>query len=160
MISLLSKGPSRVFSSTTVQKHQFFSAQPSLWSNSHICTMTTEKPIALTMQTFVSQVRSLLVNTLSRRVIEFLPRRKPLLVLWLQSLSAVISEYRKIKSVTVFTFYPSICHEVMGPDAMNFVLFFENGVLSQVFHSPLSSASIVSLAPLHSLPLKWYHLHI
>ena len=115
--------PSRVFSSTIVQKHQFFSAQPSLWSNSHICTVTTGKPIALTMQTFVSKVMSLLFNTLSRCVIEFIPRRKPLLILWLQSLSAVILESSKIKSLTVFTFYPSICHKVMGLDAMIFAFW-------------------------------------
>ena len=85
--------------------------------------MTTGKAIALTMQTFVSKVMSLLFNTLSRCVIEFIPRRKPLLILWLQSLSAVILESRKIKSVTVFTFYPSICHKVMGLDAMIFAFW-------------------------------------
>ena len=64
---------------------------------------------------------SLLFNMLSRSVIAFLPRRKPLLIPWVQSLSTVILESKKIKSVTVFTFYPSICHEVMGLDAMIFV---------------------------------------
>ena len=58
---------------------------------------------------------SLLFNMLSRFVIAFLPRNKRLLISWLQSLSAVILEPKKIKFVTVFTFSPSICHEVMGP---------------------------------------------
>ena len=80
LISLRSKGLSRVFSSTTVQKHQFFSAQPSLWSNSHIHTWLLEKFIALTIQTFVSKVMSLFFNTLSMFVIAFLPRSKRLLI--------------------------------------------------------------------------------
>ena len=64
---------------------------------------------------------SLLFNTLSLFVIAFLPRSKPHLISWLQSPSAVISEHKKIKSVTVSIVSPSICHEVMGPDAMIFV---------------------------------------
>ena len=79
------------------------------------------KTVALTIQTFVGQVMSLLFNMLSRLVIAFLPRSKRLLVSWLQSPSAVILEPRKIKSVTVPIVSPSICHEVMGPDAMIFV---------------------------------------
>ena len=65
LISLQSKGLSRVFSNTIVQKHQFFGAQPSLWSNSHIHTWLLEKPITLTIQTFVSKAMSLLFNILS-----------------------------------------------------------------------------------------------
>ena len=80
--------------------------------------MTAGKTIALTIQTFASKVMSLLFNMLSRLVIDFLPRSKCLLISWLQSPSAVILEPKKIKSVTVSTVYPSICHEVMGPDAM------------------------------------------
>ena len=72
-ISLQSKGLSRVFSNTTVQRHQFFGAQPSLWSNPHIHTGLLEKP-ALTIWTFVGKVMSLLFNTLSRFVTAFLPR--------------------------------------------------------------------------------------
>ena len=75
--------------------------------------MTTGKTIALTRQTFVDKVMSLLFNMLSRLVITFLPRSKRLLISWLQSPSAVILEPKKIKSVS-----PSICHEVMGPDVM------------------------------------------
>ena len=77
--------------------------------------MTGEKTIALTRWNFVDKVMSLLFNMLFRLVIDFLPRSKRLLISWLQSPSAVILEPKKIKSLTVS---PSICHEVMGPDAM------------------------------------------
>ena len=83
--------------------------------------MTTGKTIALTRRTLVSKVMSLLLNILFRLVITFLPRSKRLLLSWLPSPSAVIWEPKKIKSDTVFTVSPSICHEVMGPDAMIFV---------------------------------------
>ena len=83
--------------------------------------MTTGKTIALTKQTFVGKVVSLLFNILSRLVIAFLPRSKHLLISWLQSPSAVILEPKKIKSVTVSIVSPSICCEVMGPDAVIFV---------------------------------------
>ena len=85
--------------------------------------MTTGKTIALTRQTFVGKVMSLLFNMLSRLVIAFLPRSKRLLISWLQSLSAVILEPKKIKSDTVSTVSPSISHEVMGPDAMILVFW-------------------------------------
>ena len=80
--------------------------------------MTTGKTIALTAQTFVGQVISLLFNMLSRLVIAFPSRSKCLLILWLQSQYAVILEPRKIKSVIVSIVAPSICYEVMGLDAM------------------------------------------
>ena len=83
--------------------------------------MTTGKTIALTKWTFVGKVMSLLFNMLSRLVIIFLPRIKCLLISWLQSLSAVILEPKKIKSLTVSTVSPSICHGVMGWDAMTLV---------------------------------------
>ena len=83
--------------------------------------MTTGKTIALTRWTFVDKVMSLLFNMLSRLVIVFLPRSKHLLISWLHSPSAVILEPKKIKSVTVSIVSPSICHEVMGPDAMIFI---------------------------------------
>ena len=82
--------------------------------------MTTGKTIALTRRTFVGKVMSLLFNTLSRLVITFLPRSNRLLISWLQSPSAVILEPRKIKLATVS---PSICHKVMGPDAMILVFW-------------------------------------
>ena len=78
--------------------------------------MTTEKSIALTRRTFVVKVMPLLFNMLSRLVITSLPRSKHLLISWLQLPSAVILEPKKIKSDTVSTVSPSICHEVMGPD--------------------------------------------
>ena len=80
--------------------------------------MTTGKTIALTRQTFVGKVMSLVFNMLSRLVITFLLRSKLLLILWLQLPSAVILEPKKMKSDTVYTVSPSISHEVMGPDAM------------------------------------------
>ena len=82
--------------------------------------MTTGKTIALTRWTFVGKVMSLLFNMLSRLVIEFLPRSKHLLISWLQSPSAVILESPKIVS-HCFHCFPSICHEVIGPDSMIFV---------------------------------------
>ena len=79
--------------------------------------MTTGKTIALTRWTFVGKVVSLLFNMLSRLVIIFLPRSKCLLILWVQSPSAVILKPKKIKSATVS---PSVCHEVVGPDILVF----------------------------------------
>ena len=80
--------------------------------------MTTGKTIALTRWTFVSKGMSLLFNMLPRLFIAFLTRSKHLLISWLQSLSAVILEPKKIKSAFVSIATPSICHEVIGPDAM------------------------------------------
>ena len=115
-ISLQSTGLSRVFSNTTVQKHQFSDAFFMVqFSHPYI---TTGKTIALTRRTFVGKIMSLLFNMLSRLVITLLPRSKHLLILWLQSPSAVILERPKIKSATVSTVSPCICHEVMGPKAM------------------------------------------
>ena len=85
--------------------------------------MTTGKTIALTRQTFVGKVMTLLFNMLSWLVITFLPRSKCLLISWLQSPSKVILEPPKIKSATVSTVSASICHEVMGPDAMILVFW-------------------------------------
>ena len=100
---------------------------------------------------------SLLFNMLYGLVITFLPRSKCLLISWLQSPSEVILEPRKIKSATVSTVSPSICHELMGPDAMIFVLWmlsFKPG-----FHSALSLSSSDSLVPLYFLPWGWCHFH-
>ena len=85
--------------------------------------ITTGKTIALTRQTFVGKVMSLLFNMLSRLVITFFPKSKRLLISWLQSPSAVILETRKIKSDTVSTVSPSISHEVMGPEAIILVFW-------------------------------------
>ena len=119
LISLQSKGLSGVFSNTTLQKHQFFSAQFIVQLSRPY--MTTGKTIALNIWTFVGKILFLLFNTLFRFVIAFLPGNKHLLISWLQSLSTVILEPRKIKSVTVSTFSSSICHEVVGPEAIIFV---------------------------------------
>ena len=80
--------------------------------------MTTGKTIALTIWAFINKVMSLVFNMLSRFVIAYLPRNKHVLISWLQSRSTVILEPKNIKSVTVSTFSPSICVEVMGLDAM------------------------------------------
>ena len=99
----------------------------SLWSSAYFTVqlshpyMTTGKTIALTRQTFVGKVMSLLLNMLSRLVITFLPRSKHLLISWLQSPLRVILEPHETKSTTVSTVSPSSSHEVMGPDAMIFV---------------------------------------
>ena len=111
--------------------------------------MTTGNTIALTRWIFVGKVMFLLFNMLSRLAITFLPRSKHLLISWLQSTSAVILEPLKIKSATVSTVFLSICHEVMGPDAMILVFCW---ALSQLFHSPLSLSSRDSLVSLHFLP--------
>ena len=112
--------------------------------------MTTRKTIALTRWTFVSKVMSLLFNTLSRFVIVFLPRSKHLLISWLQSPSTVILEPKKIKSVTVSIVFPSISHEVMGPDAM--ILVFLMLSFKPGFSLSSLPSSRGSLVPLHFMP--------
>ena len=106
---------------------QHHSSKPSILHHSAFFTvqlshphMTTGKTIALG-QTFVSKVISLHFNMLSSLLVTFLPRSEPLLISWLQPPSGVILEPKKIKSVTVSILSPSICHEVMGPDATIFV---------------------------------------
>ena len=98
-----------------LQRSAFFTVQ---LSHPH---MTTVKIIALTRRTFVGKVMSLPFNMLSRLVIAFLPKSNHLLISWLQSPSAVILEPKKIKSLTVSIVSPSICHKMMGLDAMIFV---------------------------------------
>ena len=109
-----SKGLSRVFSNISVQKHQFFSAQLLFTAQLSYPYITSGKTIALTRQTFVGKVMSLLFNMLSRFVMAFLPRSKCLLISWLQSPSAVLLEPPKIKSVTVSIVSLSTCHEENG----------------------------------------------
>ena len=122
-ISLQAKGLSRIFSNTTVGEASI------LWHPTFFIVwlshpyMTTGRTMALTTWAFVDKVMSLLFNMLSRLVISFLPRSKCLLILWLQSPSAVILEPQKIKSATVSTVSPPICHEVMGSDAMVLVVW-------------------------------------
>ena len=146
-ISLQSKGLSRVFFNTTFQKHQFFDTQ-FLYSPT---LMTTRKTKALTRWTFVGKVMSLHFNMLSRFVIACLLRTKHLLISWLRSPSAVILEPPKIKSVTVSIVSPSICHEVMGPNAM-ILVFWLLSFKPVGFHSSLSLSSIGSVFLLCFLP--------
>ena len=108
--------------------------------------MTIGKTIAFTRWTFVGKVMTLLFNMLSRLLITFLPRSKHLLISWVQSPSAVILELKKIKSVTVSIVFLSICHEVVGPDAMILVFW----ILS--FKLTFSLSSRGSLVLLHFLP--------
>ena len=103
--------------------------------------------VALTTQTFAGKMIFLLFNILSRFVIAFLPRNKHLLISWLQLLSAVILKPKKIKSVTVSTFPPSTCHEVMDAMVLVFWMLFRSFKLA-FFHSPLSPSSRGSLVPL------------
>ena len=132
------KGLSRVFSNTTVQKHQFFGGQLSLWSNSHIHTWRLKNHIALTRWNFVSKVTSLLLNMLSSFVIAFLPRSKHLLISWLQSPSTVILKLKKIKS-HCFHCLPIFWPWSDGPDAM--ILVFS--VLSLKSDFSLSSFTFI-----------------
>ena len=121
--------------------------------------MTTGKTIVLMIWIFVGKVMCLLLNTLSRFLITFLPRCKCLLISWLsQSLSAVILEPKKIKSVTASIFFHSICHEMMGPDAM--ILFS----LMLSFMPTFSVSSFILIKRFFSssslVPLEWYYLRI
>ena len=128
---------------------------------------TTGKTIALTRRTFVGKVKSLLFNMLSRLVITFPPRNKSLLISWLQSRSAAILEPLKIKSDTVSTVSPSICHEVMGPDAMILVFWMlsfkptfsdrlklQSQTTSQSDHMDHSSVLLSAIKPCHVGPPK------
>ena len=122
-ISLQSKGPWRVYSNITSSKASI------LWHSAFLMVqlshpyMTTRKTIALTRQSFVGKIMSLIFNMLSRLVIAFLPRSKSLLISWLQSPFAVILEPPKIKFVIISIVSPSICHELMRLDAMIFIFW-------------------------------------
>ena len=133
--------------------------------------MTTGKTIALTRRTFVGKVMSLLLNMLSRLVIASLPRSKCLLISWLQSLATVILEPKKVKSVTVSNVSPSICHEVMGLDAMVLVFwmlgfkpvlfilsfFTFKRLFSSFLLSTLRVLSCTYLRLLVLSPQSWFH---
>ena len=140
--SLQSKGLSGVFSSTIVQRHPFFSALPSLQALTNVRDHWEDHSLDCT--DFVGRVMSPLFN---------IPAKKQ--TSDFMSPTVVILEHKKRKIFTISTFSPSICHEVMGLDAVILIL-----VLSQLFHSLPSSSSRGSLVPLHFLPLEWYHLLI
>ena len=110
--------------------------------------MITGKTLALIRWTFAGKVMSLLFNH------SFFSKEKCLLISWLQSPSVVILEPKKIKSVTISTFSSSVCHEVIGLDAMILVLWMLSFKLA--FYSPLLSSSRGSSDLLHFLPLEWY----
>ena len=137
---------------STLQHSAFFMVQ---LSQLH---MNTGKPTALTIRTSVGKVMSLLFHTLSRIVIAFPPRSKHLLTSWMQSPSTVMSEPNKRESATASTFSPSICHEVLGPDAMILV----SSIFSFKPAFPLYSFTLIKkfLVPLYFLPLECHHLHI
>ena len=117
---------------------------------------TTGKTIALTMWTFVSKMMSLLFNMLSSLVMAFLPRSKCILISWLPSPSTVILEPKKIRSLTVSTFFPSICHEVMGLDAM--ILVFLMLSFKSAFHSSFTPIKRLFSSSLSAI--RAVHLHI
>ena len=114
LISLQFKGISRFFSNTTVQKHQFFKAQPSLWSISHPYMNNCWKTIALTRWTLVNRIIALLFSTLCRFIIAFLPKSKCLSVSWYSHHLQWFWSPRK----HCFHCFPSICREVMGLKAL------------------------------------------
>ena len=116
-ISLQSKGFFRVFSSTTVQKHKFFSSQPILLSNCHIPAWLSERSQLWLYGPLSAKWCLCFLNMVPRFVIVFLLRSKQLLISWRQSPSSVILEPKK-KSVTASTISPSVFHEVIGPGAM------------------------------------------
>ena len=169
LISLQSKGLSKVFCSTTVQKHQFFHAQHSFMVQLSRPYVTTGKTVALTIWTFAGKVISLLFNVLSRFVINFLPKKEK--TSWLQSPSTVILEPRKIKSV-LFPF-PRPPRRIslpwgMGPEPilvfwmLNFKPAFSLSFftfIKRLFSSSLLSAiRVVSSAYLRPLPTAFYLL--
>ena len=141
-------------------KASVLGALPSLWSTSHNY-VAAGKTTACTMWTFVSQVMSLLFNTLSKFVIAFLRRSNHLLISWQQSPSAVILEPKKRKS-HYFHFFPFYLPWSNRPDAMILLLLLLFAIFSFKSALSLSSFALIrrSLVPLHFLPSEWYHQHI
>ena len=134
LISVPSKGLSRIFSDTTVRKHQFFSAEI-LYGPAFTCLHDNWENHSINYPNFGHQKDVFGFNMLSTSVIAFLPSSKCLLIPWQWSWFTMILEPKKIKSVTVSTFAPSICHEVMGLDAISLVfrkLCFPEGICSVV----------------------------
>ena len=158
LIFLQSEGLSSTFSSTTIQKHQFFGTQPFLWSNSHIYTWWLEKTITDYMDLCRQSNVCFLICSLGLSQV-FLPRNKRLLISCLQSSSTVILEPKRRKSVTVSTFFPFYLPGSDGIGCRDLSFFNVEFQASFLTHSisPLPSGSLV---PLHFLPLEWYHLHI
>ena len=154
LISLPSEGLSGVFSSIRVWKHQFFGAQPSWWSSSHIPYITIGKTIALTLHAFVSKVMFLLFNMLPKLVIAFLPKKQTSYNFVAAVTLQVILELKKIHYFHFFHIYlpcsdGTRCHDLS---------FWKLSFLSQIFHSPLSPSRNSSV-PLHLLPSEWYNMN-
>ena len=146
MISLLSKGVSSIFCSTIIQKHQFFSAQPRLWSNSYIRNDYWKNHSFDYMDLCWQSDVSFLIRCLGLSYLFF--QGASILILWLQSWLALIWQEvvamvvigKKTKSVTVSTSSPSICYEGMGPNAQNYLTVLL--MISQVsYQMPYSQAS-------------------
>ena len=167
LISMLSKELSRVFSNISLKASILWCSAFFIVQLSHLY-LTTGKTIALTECNFDCKVMSLLFSTLSRFVIAFLPRSKCLLISWLQSPSLLIVKPPQMKSVTVFSFFPYTCHEVMGPDASNHSFFFLMLSFKRAFSlsslsfikrlfssSSLSSTRVVSYACLRHCYFSW-----
>ena len=154
---LLSKGLSGVFSNTIIRRHHSLALR--LLYGSALSTIHDHwQEYSLDYMDLSAGVMSLLFNTLSRFVVALLPRSNCLLISWLRSPSTEILELKERKFVTISTFSPSICHEVIGLDVMILVLLIFG--LAWFFHSPPSPSSRDSLVPLCFLLLGWYHLHI
>ena len=153
------QGPLRSLLQHHSQKASFFGAPPSLRSSSLNHTWPLGRPQP-GLYGLVSGVMSLLFNLLSRFVIAMLPRSNCLLISWLHSPSAEILELKERKFVTTSTFSPSVCHEVIGLDAMILLLLIFVLALGWLFHFPPSPSSRGSLVPLCFLLLGWYHLRI
>ena len=147
-------GLSRVFSSTTVQNHQFFSPLSSLWSNYHIRTGLLEKSQIWWYGPLLAEWCRCSSNMLSRFVIAFLPRSKCLLISWLQSPPTVTLEPKKRKFVIASIVSPSICHDGTRYHELSFSKLSFN----PAFYFLLSPSSRGSLVPLCFLPLGWCHL--
>ena len=159
---LLSKGLWTVFSNTTLWKHQFFGTHFFFMIQLSRLQIFYGKTITLTIWCFVDKVMTLLFNMLSRFVIAFLPRSNRILISRLQTTSALILEPKKIKFFTVSTFPPSVCHEVMGLDAINLAFWmlsfklafslFSSALINRLFSSSLLSVlRVVSTAYLRLL---------
>ena len=160
----------------TLKSLQHHSSKASILQHSAFFTVqlshpytTTGKTTALTRQTFVSKVVSLLFNMLSRLVTAFLPRSKRLLISWLRSPSAVILEPPQIKSLTVSIVSPSISHEVMGPDAVILVFWMFSfkptfslssfTFIKRLLNSSLSAIRVVSPAYLRLFDITSHTIH-
>ena len=114
--------------------------------------MNTGKTKALIRRIFVSKVMSLLLNTLSRLVIAFLPRSKCLLISWLQSPTTVIWETKKIKSVTIFIVSPSTCHELMGKELVCCSVSSSNCCFLTCIHISQETGQVVWYSHLLNFP--------